>query len=493
MSPQQSPQIISFLSPHPQTSAVPDGIEKATHDSGRPSSLDLLSNNSFHQSGDSGMNDAFNSPDVFSDPMLFYGGQQTQANGELWGTVLDNSIVSFSPGRQSFIPTPSGRDIQPTPMGNPSPLTRQITSIPPAVPAKQSAHDNGFHLFDSNIDLDFSMFLKSPRRTSTAPSSSHTDLDFRRSVERRSISPLQLTDHDDTHRENRGFNLISKTISAAARALVPVTVEDVTAESIASLLLSLRSLVFPRFDTASQRYEYETSILSDLSCPQWCEWLCFEFEELLDLYLEKSLRSIRKRRTARIQSSLPFGCNYNLNECRSFESWDRLQQLLKPIEATVVTKMRSTFHRRRSLPTEFVLFEVRGRSISPTGEEGNDSNRLIIISYIPRATERTPGLCVQFSRMMGGPAITPQIITFNVVPDDSAIIQCVRENGLRGVQTLFDLGAAFARDVDFQGISLLYVGIAHRGEQHMSLLTDFAGCHVLRVFRCFPASNSSWS
>lgn len=73
------------------------------------------------------------------------------------------------------------------------------------------------------------MFLKSPRRTSIAPSSSHTDLDFRRSVERRSISPLQLTDHDDTHRENKGFNLISKTTSAAARALDPVTVENVTA------------------------------------------------------------------------------------------------------------------------------------------------------------------------------------------------------------------------------------------------------------------------
>ena len=411
MSPQQSPQITSFLSPQPQTSVVPDGIEKATHDSGRPSSLDLLSNNSFHQSGDSGMNDAFNSLDVFSDSMLFYGGQQNQPNGDLWGTLLDNSIVSFSPGRQTFIPTPSGRDIQPTPTGNPSPLTRQIPSIPPAVPAvpaEQSAHDNGFPLFVSNIDIDFSMFLKSPRRTSTAPSSSHTDLDFGRSVERRSISPLQLTDHDDTHRENRGFNLISKPTSAAARALDPVTVEDVTAESMASLLLSLRSLFFPRFDTASQRYEYETSILSDLFSPQCCEWLCFEFEELLDLYLEKFLRSIRKRRTARIQSSLPSGCNYNLNECRSFESWDRSQQLSEPTEATVVTKMRSTFYRRRSLPTGLVQLEVREGSISPTGEEGNDSNRLII-HYTPRATERTPALLVLFSRVMGGPAITPQI------------------------------------------------------------------------------------
>lgn len=240
--------------------------------------------------------------------------------------------------------------------------------------------------------------------------------------------------------------------------------EDVTAESIASLLLSLRALVFPRFDTASQRYEYETSIFSDLFCSQCCEWLCFKFEELLDLYLEKSLRSIRKRRIARIQSSLPSGCNYSLNECRSFESWDGSRQLSKPTEATVITKLQSTFYRRRSLPTGFVLFEVREESISPTGEEENDSNRLIIISYIPRATERTPGLCVQFSRMMGGPAITPQINTFNVVSDDSAIIQCVLKNDLRGVQTLFDLGAASARDVDSQGISLLYVGIAHRGE-----------------------------
>ena len=480
------------LSLHRQTSAVPDGIEEATHDSGRPSSLDLLSNNSFHQSGDPGLNDAFNSLDVFSDPMLLYDGQQNQANGGLWGTLLDNSTVSFSPGRQSFMPTPSGRDIQPTRTENPSPLTRQITSIPPAVSAEQSAHDNGFPLFDSNKDLDYSMFLNSPRRTSTAPSSSHTDLHPRRSVERRSISPLQLTDHDDTHRENRGFNLISKTSSAAARALDPVIVEDVTAESIASLLLLLKTLVFPPFDTASQKYEYQHSILSDVFCPQWCEWLCFEFEELLDLYLEKSLRSIRKRRTARLQSSLPSGCNFNLDECRQgFESSVGSQRLSKPTEVTVTTKMRRFIFRLYSAPMGEVIFKVRGGPSSPIGEERIGSEYLVNISFMPRAIERTPGLCIRLSRMIGGPGIS--LNTFNVVPYDSAIIQCVCKNDLRGIQTLFDLGEASARDVDPDGRSLLYVGITYRIEQYMSLLTDFVVCHVYRIFRCFLASTSRWS
>ena len=240
VSPRQSPQMTCLLSSHRQTSAVPNGFEQATHDRGRPGSLDLLSN---HQSRDSGSNDAFDNLDVFADPTFFNDGEQNQANGGLWETLLHNSIMSSSPGYRSFMPSPSGRDIQATRTENPSPLPAQITSIPPY---EQSAHDNGFPSSDSNLDLDFSMFLNSPRTLSTPPSSSLTASHPRRSVER-SISPLQLTDHHDPHGESRGFNLISETNPAAARSFDPVTVDDVTAESTASLLLLLKSFVFPRF------------------------------------------------------------------------------------------------------------------------------------------------------------------------------------------------------------------------------------------------------
>ena len=117
------------------------------------------------------------------------------------------------------------------------------------------------------------------------------------------------------------------------------------------------------------------------------------------------------------------------------------------------------------------MFEVREGLSSLIDEERQDSSYQIIISFMPWATERTTGVHARLSRMMGGPAANPQINTFNVVPDESAIIQCVCKNDLRGAQTLFDLEAASARDVDSRGRSLINVGIAHKFKQHMSLLT----------------------
>lgn len=479
------------LPAHLQTSALPNSTEKTTCNNGMPNSLDFLSNNFFHQSGDSGLNDAFNSLDVFSGPLFLHDGEQRQADSGLQDSLLDNSIASFSPRRRSILPTSSGGGIQVTCTENPSPLMPQITSAPPYVPAAQSVNDDDFPLPDLNLDLDFSMFLNSPHRPSTAPSSSHSEPHLGRSVERMSISPLQLTDRDDNHGENSLSNPVSEIASVADQALDPVTGDDLAAESIAPLLFLLKSLIFPRYDTATQKYHYENSVLSDVFCPHWCEWLCFEFEGLLDLYLEGSLRSIRKRRTTRVVASLPSRHNSKLNERRqSFESSDRTQRLSKPIQTTVTTKLRSTLFRRCSTPMGTVVFEVREGPSSLIDEERQDSSYQIIISFMPWTKERTTGVRARLSRMMGGPAISPQINTFNVVPDDSAIIQCVCKNDLRGIQTLFDLGAASARDVDSRGRSLINVGIAHKFKPHMSLLTVLAVCHVHRMFRCFQVAGS---
>ena len=483
------------LQPHYQTSAFPDSIEGAPHEIGRLNTLDFLSSGSVQLLGDAGLDGAATSLAIFSEPLSFYGGEQSHANSGPWETLLDTSSTAFSPTRRSFMPTPSGRDIQDTGMENICPLAQQIASIPAHVPPPQSPHHDDFPLSDFDQDIDFSMYLNSPHTSSTASSASRTGRDPRRSVERMSISPFQLTDHDDTYRENRESDLVLKSTFAADQGLDPVTEKDLEAESIASLLLQLKSLLFPRFDTASQKYEYGMSILSDLFCPDWCEWVCLDVEELLELYLEESSRSIRKRRTVRIQSSLTSGCNLNLNERRQgFECSDGQQRLSNSIEATVATKMRTTFYRRFFTHMGQIVFTVREGPTNPIGEEGIDSNYLITISFMPRAMERTPGICVRSSRMMGGSTIYPQINTFNVVPDTSAIIQCVRKNDLRGVQTLFDLGAASARDVDSRGISLLHVGTAHKCEQLMSLLNDlqyamFTGCSD--VFRLLIQGGAS--
>ena len=445
-----------------QMSAVPDGVEDVIHDSGRQSTLDFLSSGSFQLSGDPGFGDAPNSLGVFSDPLSFQDGEQDQANGGSWEALLDNTMTSFSPGRRSFMPTPYGRDIQDTGMENVSPLAQHIASVPAYVPAPQSPHHDDFPSFDLDLGIDFSMYLNSPNRPSTASNSFRTGPNPCRSIERISISPLQLTNHDDTYRENREFDFISESTPAADQALDPVTEEDLEAESIVSLLVLLKFLAFPHFDTVSQKYEYDKSMLSDLFCAHWCEWVCHEMDELLDLYLEESLRSIRKRRTATVQSSLPARFNLNLNERRQgFECSDGPQRPSNAIEANVAAKMRTTSH-CYSTPMGQIAFKVKKGPSNPISEEGVDSNQLITISFMPRAKERTPGICVQLSRMVGGPAISPRINTFNVVPDHSAIIQCVYKNDLRGIKTLFDLGAASARDVNSRGISLLDVGITHK-------------------------------
>ena len=461
------------LQPHCQTSAFPDSIEDAPHESGRSSTLDLLSSGSVQLSGDAGLDDAANSLAVFPDPQPFHGGEQSHANSGPWETLLDNSSMSFSPTLRSFMQTPSGRDIQDTGMENICPFAQQIASIPAYVPPPQSPHNDDFPLSDLDLDFDFSMYLNSPHRPSTASSSSRTGRNPRGSVERRSISPSQLTDHDDNYGEKKDFSPVSRSSAAADQALDPGIEEDSEAESIVSLLLLLKYLVFPHLNTAFQKYEYHESSLSDPFCSDWCEWVFLDVEELLELYLEESLRSIRKRRTARVQSSLLSRCSLNLNERRQgFECSDRPQRLSNPTEATVATKMRTIFFRHCFTPMGQIVLKVRKGLSNPSGEEGIDSNYLITISYLPRALEPTPGICVRSSRMMGGSAISPQIKTFNVVPDDSAIIQCVRKNDLRGIQTLFDLGAASARDVDSRGISLLHVGTAHKCKNFMSLLND---------------------
>ena len=462
-----------FPPPCYPTPAVPGGIEEISRGSGGPSTLDFLSSDSFPQSAEFGSSTVSKSLGTLSDPLSFYNSEQDQANSELWGDLLDNSMTPFSPGHRSLMPTSSGQDTQATFTETLSPLVQQITSSPLYLPIAQGPHDNHFPSSNFDLDPDFSMFLNISHSPSTASSPSRPGLHPHRSVESISISAFQPTDRDDTYMENREFDIVSMSAAVAGQTPDPVTNEDSGAEKIISLLISLKNLAFPQFDPANQKYGYEDTMLSDIFCSHCCESLCFDFEELLELYREGSPRSIRARRAARIQSSLPTGYNLSINEHRQGPRSSRGSQ--RPSKGTVVatgaTKMqRRLFRRCCSTPMGVVVFQVEKEPRSPMGDEENASNQLISISFMPLATRRTLGLCVRLSGMMSGPPIAPQINTFNVVPKDSAIIRCVINNDLRGVQSLFDLGAASARDVDPLGLSLLWVGIAHRYEQMMFLL-----------------------
>ena len=330
----------------------------------------------------------------------------------------------------------------------------QSTRVSPDNLFRKSTDEADFILADMDLDFDFSMFEISPRRPSTASKSpSHEEPNPRASEGRISISPHRLMDRSNSSSGNRESYLVSRKTSQANQALGPVTAEDLRSESIASLLMMLKTSVFPAFSIASQKYEYGNSVLSEIFCLHHCEWLCLELEDLLDSYLEGSLRSIRKRRTRRNPGSLPPGSDAYLDERRRRSgSSDDTHRLSRPTEGTVATRQRPVFSRCCYTPIGVIRFQVRESSSKPRDEDSQ-----FMIYFMPRAMERTLGLCATFSMLKSEPTISPHIETFNVIPRDSLIFEYIRNNDLAGVRRLFDLGAASARDVDDEGVSLLSV------------------------------------
>lgn len=91
-----------------------------------------------------------------------------------------------------------------------------------------------------------------------------------------------------------------------------------------------------------------------------------------------------------------------------------------------------------------------------------DALDVLTVTFIPMERRRTIGICATFINVMSevrSPRISPRLRTFNVVPDDSEIINCVKRNDLDGLQTLFDKREASPRDVDSGGFSLLSVSV----------------------------------
>lgn len=107
------------------------------------------------------------------------------------------------------------------------------------------------------------------------------------------------------------------------------------------------------------------------------------------------------------------------------------------------------------------------------------------ISFMPAARLRTVGMSIDLLKKpdnYAAPLIRYQIKTFNVVPQESAIIQYVLCNDLRGVQGLFDRGEAPPQDVDpieFSLLSVSYLG-------NVSFM-------ILCLFQCsIPSTPEAW-
>ena len=455
VSPHQSPQMSGIRSGLDQTSAPPHEVAEVVTSVGGAIVPGSPSNDFYLQSSDLSLSEFVGSLDSFSFPALGSASSKNQSNTDLWATLLDDSSVNLSPRRGPAMLSPprQGSDFTRTE------LRRQLSSSTPGCSAAQDGNDNEVDFLNMDLDFDFSLFESPRHRSSSARGASlHAERITHTSGEITSVSPLQLHDNG-TPRNDGNTNRVPRSRSPGGRMVSPVTARDVRAEAIASLLMMLKSYILPPFDVASQKYEYGNSIITKFFCPHLCEWLCTKYEALLDVYLERTLMSNRKRRMARTSGVLTLGSNVYTNEPEQDLEFKTVTKQSFNSNEGVMAKVRGIFFRRCRTPMGIIDFEVKQECCGPVKDVVSHPDTQITIKILPQVMERTLGLCVQFNRLIDKPGISPHIDTVNVIPHGSAIFGCVMSNDLEGVQSLFDQGAASARDVDPLGRSLLNVGI----------------------------------
>ena len=229
-------------------------------------------------------------------------------------------------------------------------------------------------------------------------------------------------------------------------------------EIVTSLRLTMSHLFMSSDRMMLDRNFSRGSTLDSLRHLLYSGWLLNEFENLLRWSYEASARAIIQRQLAR---------NGALNVSNTKRS-----ELQNDNYNTLGTE--TELHRRSSTlsgqPTKLTsawsshmpngTLNIRLRTMTPQDLilDDKESPSVLEISSIPIMANRTKGISAVFINPLTrnrGPRISPQIRTFNVVPEVSEIIQCVQNNDLQGVQSLFTLGKASPSDVDSRGFSLL--------------------------------------
>lgn len=194
------------------------------------------------------------------------------------------------------------------------------------------------------------------------------------------------------------------------------------------------------------------------------EWLWLEIEDLLCCVWEFSAKATRRRQRERNSA--------NRLSARSSDSATGNTRAAIHGDAM---KQDCGWHKSRAkdsstfisaAPNGSLRVQLAVTTSAPLPFPNDESFHILTISAMPKSRKRTIGASVTFVRPVGGSLssqICPYIETFNVVPKDSDIIQCVSRNDIKGVQKLFDAGLASPLDVDPFGFSLLSVFWPHPG------------------------------
>ena len=113
-----------------------------------------------------------------------------------------------------------------------------------------------------------------------------------------------------------------------------------------------------------------------------------------------------------------------------------------------------------SMSTETFKVTYRSALTKPESAVKHTSPSVLGLSIIPKACRRTLGLTANFTFFetnSNSPRISPTVHTFNVVPQDSAIINYVARDDLQNVRRMFEAGTASPFDIEPGGFSLLSV------------------------------------
>lgn len=269
--------------------------------------------------------------------------------------------------------------------------------------------------------------------------------------------PLQGT-LDDTTAVQSGFS--------PTESLISPNMSQVTFDctDIENLMLPLQ-LLHSQFIASLDHSLLQTSGLGehavhDLIDLVQSSWLRHEMEALLCWGHEAAARLIRQRQRQRVGKGPGPDPQGHIPLELAKESEESCLELPSLYGETAVPQRRTRLKSHVMIVTTLGTLQIHLRKTI-----GAHDSDLLRLSFMPAAKVRTRGISAAFARNsnLDSPLqISPQIKTFNVVPQDSAIIQCVSCNDLHGVRKLFDAGLASPLDVDPCGFSLLSVSFTKR-------------------------------
>ena len=203
------------------------------------------------------------------------------------------------------------------------------------------------------------------------------------------------------------------------------------------------------------------STLSHLRALIESRWLKLEVENMLHWSYEASAKTSMQRKSLRARC----GPDFNLDDsCKQANSGLKDSQIEKESEGRDQLPSRKhikfTSYWLSLVPTGALSIRLKTAIENPSTRPSSKVPWSLTITSMPTATNRSKGVSARFVSLEGnddGPRIPPHLSTFNLVPENSPIIEYVSSNDIENVRRIFGSGEASARDVDPWGFSLLSV------------------------------------